>query len=314
MENLARKKERSPPEKDLNLESTFLKGSAQEQITSFHLEKENTVMEITVNAIVKELENRGYIVTEQTCIKNGIEVHGLGVKKNEEDKVVPTIYHEEIIKGANERNLTVSEVADHIEEIVSKEFPFDLDRFTDPDYITSHVRIGVQREGGEDLVKRVSPFEGIEEYLYIADETQGFSVKLKPQLIEQAGLKADELFKVAEVNNHEEFTATPLMNFVTHLLGEEAGDIEDVPMYVISNKACMKGASAMLDKEGIKELADKIGIHEFVLIPSSIHEAILVPHTCDSDLEMYASMVREVNETTVDPLERLVDRAYLLTA
>ena len=55
-------------------------------------------------------------------------------------------------------------------------------------------------------------------------------------------------------------------------------------------------------------------VGEFVLIPSSIHEAILVPHTCESDLEMYASMVREVNETTVDPLERLVDRAYLLTA
>ena len=36
MENLARKKERSPPEKDLNLESTFLTGSAQEQNTSFH--------------------------------------------------------------------------------------------------------------------------------------------------------------------------------------------------------------------------------------------------------------------------------------
>lgn len=35
MENLARKKERSPPEKDLNLESTFLKGSAQEQIHHF---------------------------------------------------------------------------------------------------------------------------------------------------------------------------------------------------------------------------------------------------------------------------------------
>lgn len=55
-------------------------------------------------------------------------------------------------------------------------------------------------------------------------------------------------------------------------------------------------------------------VGEFVLLPSSIHECILVPHTRESDLEMFENMVKEVNATTVDPLERLVDRAYLLTA
>ncbi len=273
-------------------------------------------MEITVNAIIEELENRGYIVAEQTCIKNGVEVLGLAVKKNAEDKVVPTIYPEEIIKGAYERDMTVSEVADHITELVSKEFHVDVDRFTDPEYIVSHVRIGVQREGSEELVKRNSPFEGIEEYLYIADETQGqgFCVKLKPQLLEKAGLKAEGLFKIAEVNNHEEFTATPLFNFVAHLLGEDARAIGDLPMYVISNKSNVKGASAMLDTKSISKLADEIGVHEFVLLPSSIHECILVPHTSESDLAVFESMVKEVNATTVDPLEKLVDRAYLLTA
>lgn len=316
MENLARKKERSPPEKDLNLESTFLKGFAQEQNTSFHLEKEKTVMEITVNAIVKELENRGYIVDEQTCIKNGIEVLGLAVKKNEDDKVVPTIYPEDIIKEADERGLTVSEVVEGLIPVIEQRPSIDIDRFTDRDYLLSHVRIGVQKEGNENLVKRNSPFEGIEEYLYIADDMdgQGFSVKLKPQMLEMAGIKAKGLFKVAEANNHEEFTATPMINLISKMMGEDVGAIEDLPMYVISNKAGMKGASAMLDKKSISALADEIGVHEFVLLPSSIHECILVPHTRESDLEMFENMVREVNATTVDPLERLVDRAYLLTA
>ncbi|MBO5620479.1 MAG: hypothetical protein J5959_02480, partial [Butyrivibrio sp.] len=76
----------------------------------------------------------------------------------------------------------------------------------------------------------------------------------------------------------------------------------------------IKGASAMLDKEGIGELAERIGIHEFVLLPSSIHECILVPKVGEVDMEMFENMVREVNATTVDPLDKLVDRAYLLTA
>lgn len=275
-------------------------------------------MNITKDMIIEELTNRGYVVAEQTCIKNGIEVIGLAVKKSEDEKVVPTIYPEDIIKGAYERELTVAEVVDSLIPVIESRPTFDVERFTDPEYITSHVHIGVQKEGTEELVKRQSPFEGIEEYLYVADEMdgQGFSVKLKPHMLECAGLKAEGLFKIAEVVNHEEFTAKPLMDVISGMLGEDfEGDCQGIaPMYVLSNKSNMKGASAMLDKKGIEELADRIGVHEFVLLPSSIHECILVPKMGDMDMEMFENMVREVNETTVDPLERLVDRAYLLTA
>lgn len=70
----------------------------------------------------------------------------------------------------------------------------------------------------------------------------------------------------------------------------------------------------MLDRVGIRELADSIGVHEFILLPSSIHECILVPKVGEVDMEMFENMVREINTTTVDPLDRLIDRAYLLTA
>ena len=100
-------------------------------------------MEITVNAIVKELENRGYIVDEQTCIKNGIEVLGLAVKKNEDDKVVPTIYPEDIIREADERGLAVSEVVECLIPVIEQRPSIDIDRFTDREYLLSHVRIGV---------------------------------------------------------------------------------------------------------------------------------------------------------------------------
>ncbi len=274
-------------------------------------------MNMTTDMIKRELENRGYIVAEQTCIKNGVEVLGLSVKADKEDKVVPTIYPEDIIKGAYEKDLTVSEVVDSLIPMFEQRLDFDLDRFTDPDYITSHVHIGVQKEGTEELVKRQSPFEGIEEYLYITDEMnkQGFTVKLKPHMLEIAGLTQSELFKVAEENNHKEFTAKPLIDIIGGIMGEEISeDCGVAPMYVISNKSNMKGASAMLDKKGIGELADRIGVHEFVLLPSSIHECILVPKMDNTEMEMFENMVKEINATIVDPLEKLVDRAYLLTA
>ena len=123
------------------------------------------------------------------------------------------------------------------------------------------------------------------------------------------------LFEVAERHNHEEFTAQPLMNIIAQMMGTDSfGSDETAPMFVLSNKSNIKGASAMLDKKGIGELAERIGVHEFVLLPSSIHECILVPKTDEVDMEVFENMVKEVNATTVDPLDRLVDRAYLLTA
>ncbi|MBO5633054.1 MAG: hypothetical protein J5965_28685 [Aeriscardovia sp.] len=273
---------------------------------------------MTKNMIIEELTNRGYVVSEQTCIKNGIEKTGLIIKKNTGDCIAPTIYPDDLIKDAKKRNMEFSEVIDSIISMISQEFTVDVDKLTSPDYIVSHVRIGVQKAGTEELVKRESPFDGIEEYLYISDSSngQGFSVKLKPQMLELAGLKAKGLFEIAETNNHAEFKAEPLFDIVSKIIGEDAcTDFEETaPMYVITNNSNMRGASAMLDKKGIGELADRIGIHEFVLLPSSIHECILVPKTGDVDMEMFENMVKEVNATTLDPFDILVDRVYLLTA
>ena len=272
---------------------------------------------VTVNSIIEELTNRGYIVSEQTCIKNGIEKSGVTVKKNAEDRIAPTLYLEDVVEDADKKDMSLTEVVDSLESLVNREFAFDIDKIFSADYIAEHIRIGVQKEGSEELVKRASEFEGIEEYLYLADsnEGEGFSIKLKPHMAEQAGLTEQYLFEMAEKNNHEEFTAQPLMNIIAQMMGEDTfGSDEVAPMYVLSNKSNIKGASAMLDKKGIGELADRIGVHEFVLLPSSIHECILVPKVGGVDLEMFENMVKEVNATTVDPLERLVDRAYLLTA
>ncbi len=267
--------------------------------------------------IIRELTDRGYIVAEQTCVKNGIVKKGIAVRKTKEDRIAPTIYLEDILGEAYERDLTLSEVVDRIESLARKEFRFDIDKIFSADYLAEHIRIGVQKEGTEELIKRTSEFEGIEEYLYITDthEGEGFTIKLKPCMAEQAHVTESFLFEMAERNNHAEFTAKPLMDIIATMMGvDDYADGSIAPMYVLSNKSNIKGASAMLDKKGIGELADRIGVHEFVLLPSSIHECILVPKTSEVDLEMFEDMVREVNATTVDPLDQLVDRAYLLTA
>ena len=69
----------------------------------------------------------------------------------------------------------------------------------------------------------------------------------------------------------------------------------------------------MLDRKSIKELGTKICVNRFVILPSSIHECILVPTTADANMNFFDSIVREINACAVENKEQLIDRAYLIT-
>ena len=59
----------------------------------------------------------------------------------------------------------------------------------------------------------------------------------------------------------------------------------------------------------LKEFAEEMG-HDLYIIPSSIHETILLPMLGD-DWEALSQMVKEVNATQLAPEEILSDHVYL---
>ena len=80
-------------------------------------------------------------------------------------------------------------------------------------------------------------------------------------------------------------------------------------MYVITNKSKNHGAMAILDKEFVNECIETIG-EDFYVLPSSIHELILIPNSGEMDAETLRGMVSEVNRTQVSREERLSDNVY----
>ncbi len=313
MENLAQKKDRSPPEKLRILKANFRK-------TKNQYEKESKAMKFSRDMIIEELTKRGYVAQATDVEKNGLVLLGISIKKNEEDTVAPTLYVERLNEMAKQAGWELDDVVSHIEGILGEEFPFDVTKLSDKEYFVTHARIGVQRVTDEQIVKRPSGYEGIEKYIYVADSHDGanISFKVKEAMLSEWGIDENFAFKVAEENSMKETEIVSMFDFLTDRYGEAPMYMEDEslvpPMYIISNKNKFRGASAMLDKKAIEELADKIGVHEFILLPSSLHECILVPKAGDAEIDFFNNMVCEVNAQTVDPEDRLVDRAYLLTA
>lgn len=86
------------------------------------------------------------------------------------------------------------------------------------------------------------------------------------------------------------------------------------PMYIITNKSGQLGASAILDKKALRRLDENIGngTHKFFVLPSSIHEMIVIPYEEMYELEEMSLLVKDVNHSLVSPAERLTDRAYIM--
>ena len=80
----------------------------------------------------------------------------------------------------------------------------------------------------------------------------------------------------------------------------------ETPLYVLTNKARLYGASCILYPNLLDSIADKLTC-DFYLIPSSIHEFLILPvlpGTCIQDLN---AMIHEVNSTQVEEEEILSD-------
>lgn len=104
---------------------------------------------------------------------------------------------------------------------------------------------------------------------------------------------------------------TGMREIIRQMMGDESGDVEmaeEIPMYIMTNSMKMNGAATMAYPNVVRNFANAVGKNVYI-IPSSVHEVILVPET-GTEGGRLNEMVREVNETQVDPKEVLADHVY----
>ena len=101
---------------------------------------------------------------------------------------------------------------------------------------------------------------------------------------------------------------------------ENAGETEAFPgilpkagetpeIYIMTNKKGLNGFAAVLYPGALKSAADMAGRDLYVL-PSSVHEAILIPAGCFTGANGLSEMVREVNAACVAEEEVVSDSVY----
>ena len=94
------------------------------------------------------------------------------------------------------------------------------------------------------------------------------------------------------------------------MLQESIRESAQIPtFFVVTNKQRIDGAGALFYPEMMDNLAEVFGQNYFIL-PSSIHEMLVLPDNGEISADELRTMVAEVNATQVAPAERLTNNVY----
>lgn len=139
--------------------------------------------------------------------------------------------------------------------------------------------------------------------------------------LEYWGIPSESLFAIAERNTPMLLpsSCSSLADLILPSLGAflpkgqpyigKALEPETIPMYVLTNRQRLNGACCILYQDLLKQVACRLNDSLYIL-PSSIHEVILIPASAAGTPKELSQLVQEINITEVAPEEVLSDHAY----
>ncbi len=127
---------------------------------------------------------------------------------------------------------------------------------------------------------------------------------LRDMLMERISTEPEALAEFIE-ETPEEFT----MDYVRQVVDDMLLESGKRPMYVVTNRNKCLGAVCMMFDQVMNAMAEEIG-EGFIILPSSIHEVILVPEKDAVETGRLKEIVAEVNAGHVEPQEVLSDNIY----
>ena len=180
----------------------------------------------------------------------------------------------------------------------------------------------VNREMNRELLKKVPcrDFLDLAVIYYVTvdgfmeDGTAAFTVSDKNMEVWKK--EEDDLYQMAVSNMRldGEPIFEDMEKIIHHIMPDAIFDlgvgIPKFRSYVLTNPQKVFGAVELLDGDTLKGIGDKLG-SDFAVLPSSMHESIIIPADMRVSYQELASIVRSVNVESVAVEERLSDHVYL---
>lgn len=276
-----------------------------------------------VRCKTEQLLGEEYKVTLQEVQKNnGVRLQGLLImaKRN---NVSPTIYLDHFLE-AYESGVPLAELVDRILQIYREDTmqkSIDLSFFRDFEKVKRRICYRVINSAqNEALLKQIPhvPLLDLAICFYYALEDNAIgngSILIYNSHMEMWHTCTAELMWAAQDNTPRIYPpecismGTMLAEVLKEEEKKEAWITADIPMKVISNPNRLHGAACMLYPGLLKKVAELFKA-DFYVIPSSVHELIILPADSVEHPEELRELIGEVNRIHVEPEEVLSDNLY----
>lgn len=270
---------------------------------------------LNMHELNKELANFNCHAEKTKVNKNNTTRDCIRVQKEDSDCGI-------ILYGVPEtENGTMREIAEAIKDIMDNNMPNPdfLKSFLNKDFFLENVLPVLTSSDENNPVAQNNLSESV------LDMTVLFKVFLKDaslwvedQLIKNLGITNEQLHDAAFKNLKKHTHVTSMRDM---LLKSTNGmlDIgtEGPTLLVATNDFKCWGASVMLQKDLLDSILSQYPEAErLIIIPSSVHECIIVPDTMDASadtISIYKEMVMDINATEVAPEDKLTDSLYYYT-
>ncbi|WP_026510990.1 DUF5688 family protein [Butyrivibrio sp. LC3010] len=222
-----------------------------------------------------------------------------------------------------ENGTPIPEIAEHFADAVEKGFrespQVDLESLSDYEQMKSKLSMEVvSAEKNAELLESV-PHERMEDmavvYRFVLDQTDSGNgtILVTNQLLDQYGitkeqLRADAMENAPEIRPSEIRGMSEVMSELAPGMIPEVAP-EDEQMFVATVPDKIHGAGVIAYPNFMEDAAQKMG-GDFFVLPSSIHEVLLVKDNGQMTAKELENMVKEVNATQVEPADQLTDHVY----
>ena len=219
----------------------------------------------------------------------------------------------------------VAKAVDVINNGIDKRPEIDVAALTDYSQMKEKLAMEVvSAEANKDMLQNV-PHQNMEDmavvYRFVlnSDEDGRASILVTNQILDHMGVTPEQLhadalenapqIKPAEIKGMSEVMVEMMGYDQAAMMGIVPVAPEDEQMFVATVPDKVHGAGVLAYQDFMDQAAERAG-GDFFILPSSIHEVLIVPDNGKMDLKELENMVKEVNETQVAPADKLTDSVY----
>lgn len=270
--------------------------------------------EIMIEEINEILDARGAGFTVKSVITHKPEgdLHGL-MLNSKDSNVSPTTYEQ------FPEYMSADEIADRLIDLYERvKIPtMDITCYLNKEYIHNNVLPRLVNKKYKDQLDKNNTFYIhwldllVMYYITIPDfsnEESTASLTLTFDSLKAADVDAPSICEIAVKNLEDKVVCKSMFDTIKEMSGLEMDEdpIGSPKMYIFTNTKMIQGSAVMLTKTFLEKVQTLFGDNAKI-IPSSVHELIVVENPQGMDL---ASMIKEVNETQITASEYLGDYPY----